>query len=119
MKMIGHFNYMAAQLDMAKEAYPAKSYPAAGLLPSLRRQASAPGEQAKAPEGIAVGNPEHLIGELKKWEASGSDRVNFLLNAAETIPQAQVLDSLRLFAKEVMPAFADSPSQHAAAGGAS
>ena len=119
MKMIRHFNYMAAQLDMAKEAYPAKSYPAAGLLPSLRRQASSPGDQFKAPEGIAVGNPEHLIGELKKWEASGVDRVNFLLNAAEIIPQAQVLDSLRLFAKEVMPAFADSQPQRAVAGGAS
>ena len=34
MKMIGRFNYMAAQLDMAKEAYPAKSYP------SLFRQRS-------------------------------------------------------------------------------
>lgn len=119
MNMIRHFNYMAAQLDMAKEAYPAKSYPAAGLLPSLRRQASSPGDQFKAPEGIAVGNPEHLIGELKKWEASGVDRVNFLLNAAEIIPQAQVLDSLRLFAKEVMPAFADAQPQRAVAGGAS
>jgi hypothetical protein len=119
MNMIRHFNYMAAQLDMAKEAYPAKSYPAAGLLPSLRRQASSPGDQFKAPEGIAVGNPEHLIGELKKWEASGVDRVNFLLNAAEIIPQAQVLDSLRLFATQVMPAFADSQPQHAVAGGAS
>ena len=118
MQMIRHFNYMAAQLDMAKEAYPAKSYPAAGLLPSLRRQASSPGEQAKAPEGIAVGNPAHLIGELKKWEASGVDRVNFLLNAAEIIPQAQVLDSLRLFAREVMPAFADDQPLRATAGGA-
>ena len=70
-------------------------------------------------EGIAVGNPEHLIGELKKWESSGVDRVNFLLNAAEIIPQAQVLDSLRLFATEVMPTFADSQPQYAAAGGAS
>ena len=119
MNMIRHFNYMAAQLDMAKEAYPAKSYPAAGLLPSLRRQASSPGDQFKAPEGIAVGNPDHLIGELRKWEASGVDRVNFLLNAAEIIPQAQVLDSLRLFATEVMPAFADSQPQRAVAGGAS
>jgi hypothetical protein len=43
---------------------------------------------------------------LRKWEACGVDRVNFLLNAAENIPQEQVLNSLRLFAKEVMPAFA-------------
>jgi hypothetical protein len=116
MRMIQYFNYLAAQLDMAKEAVPTKSYPSAGLLPSLRRQASSPGEQAKAPEGIAVGNPAHLIGELRKWEACGVDRVNFLLNAAEIIPQEQVLSSLRLFAKEVMPAFADSHARAAAGG---
>lgn len=116
MGMIRHFNYMAAQLDMAKEAYPAKSYPNAGLLPSLRRQASSPGEQPRAPEGITIGNPEHLIRELKKWEASGVDRVNFLLNAAEIIPQKQVLDSLQLFAKEVMPAFTDAQPQVAMGG---
>jgi hypothetical protein len=33
--------------------------------------------------------------------------VNFLLNTVEVIPQADVLASLRLFAREVMPAFAD------------
>jgi hypothetical protein len=31
--------------------------------------------------------------------------VNFLLNTNEIIPQADVLASLRLFAREVMPAF--------------
>ena len=36
------------------------------------------------------------------------DRVNFLLNAMEIIPQADVLASLRLFAREVMPAFRDA-----------
>ncbi len=36
------------------------------------------------------------------------DRVNFLLNTVEAIPQADVLESLRLFAREVMPAFAES-----------
>ena len=106
------------QLDMAKEAYPTKSYPSAGLLPSLRRQAASPGDAAEVPEGIAVGNPAHLIRELKKWEACGVDRVGFMLNAAEIIPQEQVLNSLRLFAKEVMPAFAETqPVRAAAAGG--
>jgi hypothetical protein len=55
---------------------------------------------------------------LKNWEACDIDRVNFVLNCAEMIPQEQILASLRLFAKEVMPAFADSqPAQAAAAGG--
>ena len=38
-------------------------------------------------------------------QSTGTDSVNFLLNANETVPQAEVLASLRLFAKEVMPAF--------------
>ena len=35
----------------------------------------------------------------------GLTGINFLLNALETIPQEEVLASLRLFAKEVMPQF--------------
>ena len=68
---------------------------------------SGPAAPGEPPEGIAIGNPEQLIRELKKWESTGVDLVNFLLNANETVPQEQVLDSLRLFAREVMPAFAD------------
>jgi alkanesulfonate monooxygenase SsuD/methylene tetrahydromethanopterin reductase-like flavin-dependent oxidoreductase (luciferase family) len=106
-KMMGQFQYMAGQLDMAKEVYPTRAYPSAGLLAGARRQAASPGDLKEPPEGIAVGNPDQIIRELKKWEATGVDRVQFLLNAAETIPQQQVLDSLRLFATEVMPHFAD------------
>ena len=51
---------------------------------------------------------------VKKWEAVGVDRINFLLNAVETVPQAEVLASLRLFAKEVMPKFAKTPELVAA-----
>jgi hypothetical protein len=43
--------------------------------------------------------------------------VNFLLNALETVPQQKVLDSLRLFAKEVMPHFQSASDASAAAGG--
>jgi len=39
------------------------------------------------------------------------------LNAIETVPQEQVLNSLRVFAKHVMPHFQDSSTQAAAAGG--
>ncbi len=104
-RLTGTFNYLAAQLLAAREAYPTKSYPSLGLLPSLRQEASGPGDASGAPEGIAMGNPERVTRELKKWESVGVDSVNFLLNALETIPQEQVLNSLRLFAKEVMPHF--------------
>jgi alkanesulfonate monooxygenase SsuD/methylene tetrahydromethanopterin reductase-like flavin-dependent oxidoreductase (luciferase family) len=111
MGMIRLFQYMAGQLDMAKEVYPTRSYPTAGLLAQTRRQAAGPGDERGAPEGIAVGNPDEITAQLKKWEAAGIDQVNFLLQAAEIIPQQQVLDSLRLFAEEVMPHFADDGAE--------
>ena len=105
-KMIGTFQYLAGQLDMAKEAWPTKGYPSPGLLAATRRSAASPAAAGEPPEGIAIGNPEQVIRELKKWESTGVDLVNFILNANETIPQEQVLESLRTFGREVMPAFA-------------
>ena len=115
--MSRHFSFLAAQLSNAKEVYPSKSYPTAGLLPTLRRQAVAPSERNKPPEGLTVGDPDHLVETLKRWESTGLDRVNFVLNAAEVIPQDKVLDSLRLFAAEVMPHFEDKSSGATAAAG--
>jgi alkanesulfonate monooxygenase SsuD/methylene tetrahydromethanopterin reductase-like flavin-dependent oxidoreductase (luciferase family) len=107
-RMADTFNYLASQLTSAREAYPSKSYPSLGLLPQLRRQATGPDANEQAGEGLALGGPERVLRALKRWEAVGVDRVNFLLNTNEVIPQADVLASLRLFAREVMPAFADS-----------
>ena len=112
-KMMGQFQYMAGQLDMAKEVYPTRAYLTAGLLSGARKRAASPGDLKEPPEGIAVGNPDQIVRELKKWEATGVDRVQFLLNAAEIIPQQQVLDSLRLFAEEVMPHFTDDSAAQA------
>jgi len=112
-----YFTYLANQILIAREVFPTKSYPTAGLLPGLRRQAAAPGDANEPPEGLTVGNPDRLITVLKKWEACDIDRVNLVLNAAEMVPQEQVLASLRLFAKEVMPAFAETPAKAVAAGG--
>jgi alkanesulfonate monooxygenase SsuD/methylene tetrahydromethanopterin reductase-like flavin-dependent oxidoreductase (luciferase family) len=99
------FNYLASQLISVREAYPSKSYKSLGLLPQLRRQATGPDSHGTAGDGLALGNPERVLRALKNWEACGVDRVNFLLNCMEEIPQEQVLQSLRLFAKEVMPHF--------------
>ncbi len=106
-KMIGQFQYMAGQLGMAKEVFPTRAYLSAGLLSGTRKQAASPGDLKEPPEGIAIGNPDQIIRELKKWESTGVDRVQFLLNAAEVIDQQAVLDSMRLFATEVMPHFTD------------
>ncbi|MGH2604937.1 MAG: hypothetical protein ACRDJ9_36770, partial [Dehalococcoidia bacterium] len=102
-RLSGTFSYLAAQLLPAREAYPAQSYPSLGLLPQLRQEASGPGDPSGAPEGICIGTPDRIVEVLKRWESVGVDRVNFLLNALETVPQEEVLASMRLFAKEVMP----------------
>jgi alkanesulfonate monooxygenase SsuD/methylene tetrahydromethanopterin reductase-like flavin-dependent oxidoreductase (luciferase family) len=107
-RMADTFNYLASQLISAREAFPSRSYQSLGLLPQLRRQATGPDATEQAGEGLAFGAPQRVIHALKRWEAVGVDRVNFLMNAMEVIPQADVLASLRLFAKEVMPAFADN-----------
>jgi alkanesulfonate monooxygenase SsuD/methylene tetrahydromethanopterin reductase-like flavin-dependent oxidoreductase (luciferase family) len=99
------FSYLAAQLLPAREAVPTRSYPSLGLLPQLRREAAGPGDRSGIPEGLAIGDPERIIRVVKRWESVGADRLVFLLNALETVPQQEVLDSMRLFAREVMPAF--------------
>jgi alkanesulfonate monooxygenase SsuD/methylene tetrahydromethanopterin reductase-like flavin-dependent oxidoreductase (luciferase family) len=114
--MADTFNYLASQLISAREAFPSRSYQSLGLLPQLRRQATGPDAAEQAGEGLAFGGPQRVIHALKRWEAVGVDRVNFLMNAMEVIPQADVLASLRLFAKEVMPAFADEKPASVAAG---
>src|SRR5271170_711434 len=69
LRLTGTFNYLASQLLAAREAYPTKSYPSLGLLPSLRQDAAGPGDASGAPEGIAMGNPARITREMKKWEA--------------------------------------------------
>jgi alkanesulfonate monooxygenase SsuD/methylene tetrahydromethanopterin reductase-like flavin-dependent oxidoreductase (luciferase family) len=117
MRVSGTFNYLAEQLLAARQAYPSRSYPNLGLLPALRREATSPAE-GSIPEGLAIGNPDRIVDVVKKWESVGVDRINFLLNALEVVPQEQVLNSLRLFAKEVMPHFAEKQVAASAAGGA-
>jgi len=104
-RLIGTFGYLAAQLVSAREVYASPSYASFGLLPQVRRQANAPGTAAELPPGMCIGDPATLVDTIKHWESTGVDCVNFLLNASETVPQQEVLDSLRLFAKEVMPKF--------------
>lgn len=109
LRLSGTFGYLAAQLLPAREAVPTRSYPSLGLLPALRQESSGPGDPSGIPEGLAVGDPDRLVEVIKRWESVGVDGINFLLNCMETIPQQEVLDSLRLFAKEVMPKFKPAP----------
>ncbi len=107
-RLQGTFGYLAAQLLAAREAYPASSYPSLGLLPQLRQETSGPDNAGSAPEGLCIGSPDRIVEVCKRWESVGVDRINFLLNCLETVPQEEVLASMRLFAKEVMPHFTSS-----------
>jgi len=102
---LGTFGVLNAHLLFTREAYPTSGYQSlANLAPAPVRKGG-PGDRPGVPEGICLGDPEQIIQTVKRWESIGVDQINFLLNAAEVLPQDQVLDSLRLFAREVMPAF--------------
>ncbi len=111
-ELVATFSYMAGQTVEISEAYPANNYAALGLLGSLRPDPNAPGD-AKKPvsSGLCFGNPAHLIDTVSRWEAAGADHLLFMIQAREHLPQADVLDSLRLFASEVMPHFSGQRTQ--------
>lgn len=105
LRLSGTFGYLAAQLLPAREGFPSRSYPTVGLLPAVRQEAAGPGDASRIPEGLAVGDPDRIVDVIKKWESVGVTGINFLLNCMETVPQEEVLNSLRLFGKEVIPRF--------------
>ncbi|MDE3203277.1 MAG: LLM class flavin-dependent oxidoreductase [Acidobacteriota bacterium] len=106
MGMVGLFGLNNAHLLWTREAYPTRAYQSLGnLAPGGGADRSSPGDPRGVPEGIAVGDPGRIIEVIRRWEGIGVTGINFLVNASETIPQEQVLASLRLFAAEVMPAF--------------
>ena len=112
LQMLGLFGLANAHLLFTREAYPTRAYGSlANLAPGPGRREGSPADSSGVPEGMAIGDPERIIRAIKEWESIGVDGVNFLLNAMETIPQEQVLASLRLFAREVMPAFARGPGR--------
>ena len=114
-RLTGTFNYLAAQLLSTREAFPTRSYPSLGLLPGPRAEAARRGDDGGPSESVTIGDPARVTRVLERWESTGIDLVNFLVNAGETVPQEQVLASLRLFAREVMPRFRrEAPSAAAA-----
>ena len=106
LRMMGLFGLANAHLFWTREAYPTRAYQSLGnLAPSGSSDAGDPGRDRGVPEGMAIGDPDAIVRAIERWESIGVDGVNFLLNAVETLPQEQVLESLRLFAREVMPKF--------------
>ena len=120
--MVGAFSMSNAHLYFTREAYPTRAYQTLGNAGAALRSRGAPNGSAPAddpsaakglPEGVGIGDPDHLVRTIRKWEDVGVTGINFLLNAMEMIPQQQVLDSLRLFATEVIPQF-QTPQERAA-----
>jgi alkanesulfonate monooxygenase SsuD/methylene tetrahydromethanopterin reductase-like flavin-dependent oxidoreductase (luciferase family) len=105
-KLAYNFAYLAAHLVGISSVYPSRAYKTPGLLFSLRSgDEKAPGGGGVIREGMAVGSPQTVIKNLKMWQEIGVDRMVFIINTAEQVPQEKVLRSLRLFAEQVMPAF--------------
>ena len=107
--MVSAFNIANSHLLWTREAYPTRAYQTLGnagaAMKPKKAAADDPSVAKGLPEGVGVGDPEHLIATIKRWESIGVTGINFLVNAMEMIPQQQVLDSMRLFAREVMPGF--------------
>jgi hypothetical protein len=105
-EMAAAFGSLNAHLLWTREAYPTSAYQSLGNQPTQQlRETGAPGEHRPLPEGIAIGDPDRIAAVVRKWDSVGIDGINFIVNTTETINQSDVLDSLRLFATEVMPEF--------------
>ena len=70
------------------------------------------GEQMHRARGL-IGSPETIRRRLRKFEESHVDQV-ILLNQAGKTTHADIMDSLKLFATEVMPEFHEREPQHQA-----
>ncbi|MBT5204871.1 MAG: LLM class flavin-dependent oxidoreductase [Gammaproteobacteria bacterium] len=107
--MVNSFNIANTHLYWTREAYPTRAYQTLGNagahMKPKKPAVDDPSVVKGLPEGVGIGDPEHLIQTIKKWESIGVTGINFLLNAMEMIPQQQVKDSMKLFAREVMPKF--------------
>jgi len=111
MPMLGSFGVNNAHLLFTREAYPTSAYQSLGNISpggGKKKAGSSPADRTGVPEGVCIGDPKSIIRAVKEWESIGIDAINFLLNASEVLDQDEVLDSMRLFAREVMPAFAAS-----------
>ncbi|NQZ95993.1 MAG: LLM class flavin-dependent oxidoreductase [Myxococcales bacterium] len=110
LQMQGRFGVENANLLFTREAFPSNAYQSLGnLAPKpAKREAGSASDAPAVPEGSCIGDPERIIDAIKHWESIGIDGINFMVNGCEVLEQKEVLDSMRLFSREVMPHFSDS-----------
>jgi alkanesulfonate monooxygenase SsuD/methylene tetrahydromethanopterin reductase-like flavin-dependent oxidoreductase (luciferase family) len=105
----GAFMAAAAHLTGVGAVYPTPAYGAQASAIQLRTR---PGDVAgPVRQSTPIGAPATVIAALKEWEAIGVDRMVFLINFDQVIPHRKILDSLRRFARDVMPAFEEPARQ--------
>src|SRR5205823_10058820 len=68
------------------------------------------GQKARRNKAL-IGSPETLRARLRKWEETHVDQI-ILLNQAGMTTHEDIMDSLQLFAAEVMPEFQASDAGH-------
>lgn len=113
-KMVRTFYGLNTQQLWNKEVYPTPSYKTlSNLAPGKARAPEDPKAERPVPEGVTIGDPQDIIGTIREWESTGIDSMNFIINNIEIIEQEAVLESLRLFARKVMPAFKQTPQLRA------
>lgn len=118
MRFLGLFGLLNAHLLFTREAWPTTAYQSLGGVsaPPASCSGGNPGAAYGVPDGVCIGDPKAIIEAVKRWESVGVDQINFLVNACEVLPQEQVLESMRLFAREVMPAFRNEASARGSGG---
>jgi alkanesulfonate monooxygenase SsuD/methylene tetrahydromethanopterin reductase-like flavin-dependent oxidoreductase (luciferase family) len=106
--MFAAFTVLNSHLMWTREVFPTRAYQSLGnLAPGAgqKQRSENPGEHRPVPDGVGIGDPDRIVEAVKVWESIGVDEINFLVNTTELIAQEEVLDSMRLFAREVMPHF--------------
>lgn len=106
-QMQGRFGVENANLLFTREAFPSNAYESlANLAPRpVKQEVGSAADRPRAAEGSCIGDPAQIIEAIKHWESIGIDGINFMVNGCEFLDQQEVLDSMRLFAMEVMPSF--------------
>jgi len=116
LRFLGSFAMLNAHLFFTREAYPTSAYQSLANLAPTGSGGGNPADPYGIPEGICVGDPKRITEAIRRWESIGVDGINFIVNGMEVIPQPAVLESLRLFAREVLPQFKKDAPVRAASG---
>lgn len=112
--LLDNFNYGTSHGAPVKEVFSSPTYQVGGFLPTLRQEALGATDDTGIPPGLAIGDPDRIVEVIRKWESIGVDGLNFVVQATEALDQEDILNSMRVFAREVMPKFKNEKSEEAA-----